>query len=115
MGRRRCFDRRVRREGTLKALRIFSVLLLMIAPHRAFAWGDDGHKTIAILAEQYLEPSVKTKIAAMLDADPDNLTPHDLASAATWAAKYRDGNNRCDHYEQTQTGTSSTWKSMIPI
>jgi S1/P1 Nuclease len=86
----------------MKTLRILSVLLLTIAPHRALAWGDDGHKTVALIAQQYLEPSVKTKIAAMLDADPDNFTPHDLASEATWADKYRDSNNRRDHYQQTQ-------------
>jgi len=86
----------------MKALHILSVLLLVTAPHRAYAWGDDGHRTIALVAEQYLEPAVKTKIAAMLDADPDNLAPHDLASEATWADKYRDSNNRRDHYEQTQ-------------
>ena len=49
----------------MKALHILSVLLLVAAPHRACAWGDDGHKTIALVAEQYLEPAAKTKIAAM--------------------------------------------------
>ena len=83
-------------------LRLLGIVLLTIAPHRAYAWGDDGHKTVALIAQQYLEPAVRTKIAATLDADPDNLTPHDLASAATWADKYRDSNNRRDHYEQTQ-------------
>jgi hypothetical protein len=86
----------------MKALRILSIFLVMIAPYRAFAWGDDGHKTIALIAEHYLEPAVKAKIAAMLAADPDALTPHDIASAATWADKYRDSNGRHDHYEQTQ-------------
>ncbi len=86
----------------MKALRILSFLLLMIAPYRAVAWGDDGHKTIALIAERYLEPAVRATLGAMLDADPDNLTPHDLASEATWADKYRDSNNRRDHYEQTQ-------------
>ena len=38
----------------------------------------------------------------MLAADPDNLTKHDIASEATWADKYRDENNRQDHYEQTK-------------
>ena len=86
----------------MKALHILSVLLLVTTPHRACGWGDDGHKTIALVAEQYLEPAVKTKIAAMLDADPDGLTAHDLASKTTWADKYRDSNSRRDHYEQTQ-------------
>ena len=86
----------------MKALRILSLLLLVAAPHRACVWGDDGHKTVALIAEQFLEPAVKAKITAMLGADPDSLTPHNLASQATWADKYRDSNNRRDHYEQTQ-------------
>jgi S1/P1 Nuclease len=86
----------------MKTLRMVSLLLLMIVPYRAFGWGDDGHKTVALIAERYLEPAVRAKIGAMLDADPDSLTPHDLASEATWADKYRDSNNRRDHYEQTQ-------------
>src|ERR1700731_1408219 len=61
-----------------------------------------GHKAIALIAQNYLEPAVKNKIDAMLKADPDNLPPHDLPSEATWADKYRDSNNRRDHYQQTQ-------------
>jgi hypothetical protein len=38
----------------------------------------------------------------MLGADTDPLTKHDLADEATWADKYRDMNNRQDHYQQTQ-------------
>ena len=33
----------------MKALHILSVLLLVTAPHQACAWGDDGHKTIALV------------------------------------------------------------------
>jgi S1/P1 Nuclease len=86
----------------MKALRLLIIVLLMIFPHRARAWGDDGHKAVALIAQQYLEPGVRAKITAMLEADPDSLTPHDFASEATWADKYRDSNNRHDHYEQTQ-------------
>jgi hypothetical protein len=86
----------------MNALRVLGILLLTIASHRAYAWGDDGHKAIALIAQNYLEPAVKIKIDAMLKADPDNLTPHDLPSEATWADKYRDSNNRRDHYQQTQ-------------
>jgi len=86
----------------MTVLRILSLLMLAVASHQAFAWGDDGHKAIALIAQRYLEPAVKTKIEAMLKADPDNLTPHDLPSEATWADKYRDSNGRRDHYQQTQ-------------
>jgi len=76
--------------------------MLAVPSQRALAWGDDGHKAIALIAEKYLEPAVKTKISAMLAADPDNLTPHDLPNEATWADKYRDSNHRKDHYDQTR-------------
>jgi hypothetical protein len=98
----------------MKPLRILGVLLLMIAPYRAFAWGDDGHEAIALMAEQFLEPAVKTKVGAMLAADPDDLTPHDIASAATWADKYRDSNGRRDHYEQTQNWHFVDLRSATP-
>jgi hypothetical protein len=49
-----------------------------------------------------LTRSAKSQVAAMLAADGDPLTPHDMASEATWADKYRDMDNRTKHYEQTQ-------------
>jgi S1/P1 Nuclease len=84
----------------MKTAQVLSILLL--ATTRVLAWGDDGHKTVALIAEHFLDPAVKAKVTAMLDADPDDLTPHDLASEATWADKYRDSSNRRDHYAQTQ-------------
>jgi S1/P1 Nuclease len=81
---------------------VFGLAVLAATPQPASAWGDDGHKTVALIAQHYLTPAVKAKIDAMLAADTDNLAPHDIASAATWADKYRDSNNRRDHYEQTK-------------
>ena len=68
----------------------------------AFSWGDDGHKTVALIAQECLPTRVKNQITAMLAADTDNLAKHDFASAATWADKYRDSNHRRDHYKHTQ-------------
>jgi hypothetical protein len=56
------------------------------APHPAFAWGDEGHKIIALIAEHYLDPAARAKMAMLLSADTDTLTGHDIASEATWAA-----------------------------
>jgi hypothetical protein len=61
-------------------------------PRQALAWGDDGHKVVALIAQHYLTQAAKTQIDAMLAADDDPLTPHDFASEATWADKYRDAN-----------------------
>jgi len=75
---------------------------LAALPQHAVAWGDDGHKTVALIAQHYLTATAKKQINAMLAADRDPLTKHDLASEATWADKYRDSNHRKDHYEETK-------------
>jgi hypothetical protein len=71
--------------------------------HHALAWGDQGHRIIALVADQFLEAAVRTKIAGILAADTDSLAAHDIASAATWADRYRDSdrNESRQHYDQT--------------
>jgi hypothetical protein len=69
---------------------LIPLALALTKPHSALAWGDEGHKTISLIAERYLEPSVRAKVATLLSADTDTLTGHDIASKATWADKYRD-------------------------
>src|SRR5882672_821530 len=61
-------------------------------PRQALAWGDDGHKVVALIAQSFLEPDARKWVNALLAADTDSLTPHDIASAATWADKFRDSN-----------------------
>ena len=86
----------------MRNARVLGLLVCLIAPSEAFAWGDDGHKTVALIARQCLPSPVKSQITAMLAADTDPLAKHDFASAATWADKYRDSNHRKDHYKHTQ-------------
>jgi hypothetical protein len=76
---------------------------LLALPGEARAWGDEGHEIVALIADHFLEPAVKVKIDAMLAADTDSLTAHDIASAATWADKYRDSdrNSTKERYNQT--------------
>ena len=66
------------------------LVAVLVAPRPVLAWGDEGHKVIGIIAEHYLDPAVRTKVAPLLAADTDTLTDHDIASEATWADKYRD-------------------------
>jgi hypothetical protein len=61
-----------------------------LVPSQAFAWNEEGHRVIALIADHYLEPAAKQKIAAMLSADTDLLTQHDIASEAVWADAARD-------------------------
>jgi hypothetical protein len=75
--------------------RLLIVASLLVAavltdPQPANAWGDEGHKVIALIAEHYLDPTVRSKVATLLSADTDTLTEHDIGSEATWSYKYRD-------------------------
>jgi hypothetical protein len=67
--------------------------MLAAVPQQAAAWGDEGHKVVALVAQSFLDPIVRQQVNAMLAADTDDLTAHDIASAATWADKVRDANN----------------------
>jgi hypothetical protein len=61
-------------------------------PRTAVAWGDEGHQVVALIAQSFLEADVRKRVNALLASDTDSLTAHDIASAATWADKYRDAN-----------------------
>ncbi len=68
------------------------VLALALNPMfscRAMAWGDEGHEIIALIAQAHLAPPVRRKVNALLAADTDPLTAHNIADAATWADKLR--------------------------
>lgn len=76
-------------------------MLSLAAACPAFAWGDQGHEVIALIAQSYLEPGVRRQVNALLSADTDTLTAHDIASEATWADKYR-GSNEDGARERTR-------------
>ncbi len=61
-------------------------------PRAALAWGDEGHEVVALIAGHFLEPDIRRQVNALLSADTNNLTAHDIASAATWADRYREAN-----------------------
>lgn len=74
---------------------LFSFLLVVSAgSSRAFAWGCDGHRAVAMLAERLLNPSVLAKMRAVLAASPIDpaikpycppLPDDPIAEASTWA------------------------------
>jgi hypothetical protein len=67
------------------------VLIILAVPTPSlFAWGDEGHEIIGVIAYARLSPAVKKKVDALFAADKDNLTAPDFVSRTTWADKYRD-------------------------
>ena len=73
-------------------MRAFFALIALLcaagsAPRGAMAWDETGHRIIAQIADHYLLPPAREKVAAILAADSDKSTAPDIASAATWADK----------------------------
>jgi S1/P1 Nuclease len=71
---------------------LVAAALAAAVPRPAAAWGDQGHRIIALIAEPTLTPAARARVEALLAADTDTLTAPDIASAATWADKVRDIN-----------------------
>lgn len=80
-----------------------------LVPSPAFAWDEEGHKIIALIADHYLDPAVKKKVDAMLNADPDMLTGHDIASEAVWADSYRNLDRKT---AQVHFAVTDAWHSL---
>ena len=71
-------------------VRLLFIVVLALAPSSVLAWGGEGHAIIALIANQFLDAGVRVKVVGILSTDTDDLAGHDIASASTWADRYRD-------------------------
>lgn len=62
-----------------------AMLATALLPHDALAWGRDGHRIIADIAEQFLDPQAVRQVRALLAVE--NATA--LADVASWADDIR--------------------------
>ena len=72
-------------------MRAFLVALLCV-PSLAFAWGFEGHRIVAEIAEAHLTPSTKREVKALLALDG----AQKLSDISTWA-------------DETKNKTSARW------
>jgi hypothetical protein len=77
------------------AMVVGAALAAVLLPVRAsLAWGPEGHRVIALIADRVLQqsdPGARAKILAVLATDKANrLTKSDIASEALWADVLRD-------------------------
>ncbi len=87
------------------ALRLVALALAMGIAPSAYAWGDEGHRIVALVAQHYLSPRARTRIDALLQKDSSGLTDDtSMASEATWADHYRDSDRNTTRvrYERTR-------------
>ena len=88
-----------------KVIGVTCVLSLCCITAPAYAWGDEGHEVIGLIADHYLESAVCAKVNAILAGDSTNLTPStQMDQEATWADKFRDSDRNTTkvHYNQTR-------------
>jgi hypothetical protein len=72
---------RERAANKMRALTM-GVALLAIAAPQSWAWGREGHRLTALVAEHYLTPEAKAQAAELLHGES-------LADVAPWADEYR--------------------------
>jgi hypothetical protein len=76
--------KRFRPQHTLRNAAVCAMLLCMTA-QQSWAWGREGHRLTALVAEHYLTPETRLKVAELLQADKSK----SLADVAPWADQYR--------------------------
>jgi nuclease S1 len=87
-----------------RCITILFGIIVLFPTHWLYAWGDEGHKIIGVIAYSRLTPIVKRKVDALLAADNDDLTAADFVSRTTWADKYRESDRQTTkiRYESTR-------------
>lgn len=66
----------------------------------AFAWGNEGHQIVALIAERNLTVAAKSKVDALLALEPGST----LASISTWADEHRSPATASWHYVNLPKG-----------
>ncbi len=75
-----------------RACLILTSIAALCASSHSLAWGNDGHKTIALIARHYIDqsPAVATKVDAILAGPKDPDVGPEFAFQGTWADRFRD-------------------------
>jgi hypothetical protein len=81
-----------------RCLALVAAMCALSFPVAVFAWGSEGHQIVAAIARGYLTLPVRAKIDAMLAADEDALTAHDMLAESNWADRYRTGHSQTSEW-----------------
>lgn len=90
---------------TLKSLSYLAAAACLVASSNAFGWGRDGHRLIAQSAYDHLPPLARSKVDAVLAAEPGAT----LESISTWADEVRTPSTGRWHYINFDRGGSCAY------
>ena len=74
-----------------RAWQAAAALVAAFAQQSAYAWGNDGHKVVGLIAQHYLSPVELAEVQRLLDFPADTALKATMEDRATWADAYRDG------------------------
>jgi hypothetical protein len=74
---------------------------------QALAWGADGHRLVATVAEGFLTPAARAEAASLLALEPGAT----LASVSTWADEVRNPATAAWHYVNFPRGETCTYSA----
>ena len=64
---------------------IAALFVLVVGTSQALAWGSEGHRIVAEIAEQYLEPATAREVRDLLAIENATI----LAEVSNWAGEIR--------------------------
>ena len=67
---------------------VLAALLILAVPRAAHAWGDEGHRVVALIARGLMTPAAREAADALLDATGPQAAAT-FAAAANWADYWR--------------------------
>jgi hypothetical protein len=88
---------------TWKFIGAISLVVSVLLPNVGLAWGIDGHRAIALIAEAQLSLKAKAEVARLLTLEPGQT----MASLSTWADEHRNQATAPWHYMNFPRGTCS--------
>jgi hypothetical protein len=77
----------------MSVARLVVVVLLVVAP--AWAWNEEGHRTVALVAERRLSPEARRWVTSILSHHPHDV--RDLAGASSWPDEVRHSHREFHH------------------
>ncbi len=89
-----------KRSAARHVLRVLFALLSGSIAHPAAAWGPQGHRIVALVAQSHLTPRAREQVEALLALEPGA----SLASVSTWADQVRGTGTARWHYVNLPRG-----------
>ena len=65
----------------LRLIAIAAIAAAVVMPSAAWAWGNEGHEVIALIAASELSPAAKAKVEQLLGGDAASA----MADVSTWS------------------------------